>query len=101
MRNAPDKPIEQMTDGEIRDWQSRLIEQGRHPEAIRQDVPASTPAYGWDADIKSTVEYVDGERYQVTMRNGKLTRVSRLSSSTGTRDNKSLKSPGVRKRKIA
>ncbi len=101
MRKAFEKPIEQMTDREIREWQNGLVEQGLHREAIRQEVPASTPAYGWDPETKSAVEYVDGVRYQVAVRDGKLTRIGRLSSSTGTQDHKSLKTSSVRKRKIA
>jgi hypothetical protein len=65
-----------MTEDESREWRQRLFTQGVNPVPIRHDAPASVSSYAWDPDLGATVEYADGRRYVVALRDGKLTRLS-------------------------
>jgi hypothetical protein len=64
-----------MTEDELREWKLRLFTQGVNPVPIRQDAPASVSSYAWDPDLRATVEYANGRRYLVAIRDGKLTRL--------------------------
>lgn len=76
MPAPPRKPAHEMTDDELREWRQRLFTQGVNPAPIRHDAPASVSSYAWDPNLGATVEYANGRRYVVAIRDGKLTRLS-------------------------
>ncbi len=110
------KPADEMTEDELREWEQRLFTDGVNPVPIRQGVPTSVSSYGWDSDLDATVEHTNGSRYLVGIRDGKLTRLALLepvnaSESMGSRAAIAARTPapqtahpnlpGVRKRKLA
>jgi hypothetical protein len=76
MPAPPRNPAHEMTEDELREWRQRLFAQGVNPVPIRHDAPASVSSYAWDPDLGATVEYANGRRYVVAIRDGKLTRLS-------------------------
>jgi hypothetical protein len=72
--NGPDKPVEEMTERETREWKEWLFAQGADPAPIREEASLSVPAYGWDKDRKAVIESVHGQRFLVKLDNGGLCR---------------------------
>ncbi len=91
MPAPPRKPAHEMTEDELREWRQRLFTQGVDPVPIRQNAPASVSSYAWDPGLRATVEYANGRRYVVAIRDGKLTRLSEAESS----DSPSVVPPAV------
>lgn len=116
MPAPPRKPVHEMTQDEFREWKQRLLTEGVNPVPIRQEASTSVSSYAWDPDRCATIEYVNGDRYIVGIRDEKLTRLASIepvtvSESTGSRSagiqdlpppyTAHPNLPGVRKRKLA
>jgi hypothetical protein len=116
MPASPLKPAHEMTEDELREWKQRLFTEGVSPVPIRQEASTSVSSYAWDPDLDATVEYANGNRYIVGVRDGKLTRLASGESVTGSEDAGSRPAlatkipapqtahpnlPAVRKRKLA
>jgi hypothetical protein len=116
MPASPPKPAHQLTEDELREWKQRLFTDGVKPVPIRQDASTSVSSYGWDPDLNTTVEYANGNRYIVGVRDGKLTRLASVEPAAGSEETRSRPAtatsipptqtahpnpPGVRKRKLA
>jgi hypothetical protein len=90
--NGPDKPVEEMTERETREWKEWLFAQGADPAPIREEASLSVPAYGWDKDRKAVIESVHGQRFLVKLENGGLCRGPLLEAE--------VKSPGLNRFKV-
>ena len=105
-----------MTEDELREWKQRLFAEGVNPVPIRQEASTSVSSYAWDSGLDATVEYANGNRYIVGIRDGKLTRLASVEPATGSENTGSRPAiatsipapqtarsnpPGVRKRKLA
>jgi hypothetical protein len=117
MAAPPRKPVHEVSEAELtasdttgpepRDWKRRLFTQGVNPIPIREDASPSVSSYGWDPDLRATVEHADGNRYLVGIRDGKLVRGALVepvieTGSAGPRTRKAHPNlPVVRKRKLA
>ena len=43
---------------------------------IRQDAPPASPSYAWDPSLGATLEYTNGKRYFVGIRDGRIARLA-------------------------
>jgi hypothetical protein len=78
MSAPPRKPVSEMSEDEFREWKQGLFAAGVNPLPIRREASASVSAYAWESDLRATVEHVNGMRYMIGLREGKLTRLRLL-----------------------
>jgi hypothetical protein len=50
--------------------------EGMNPVPIRQNAPRTSPSYAWDPSLGATLEYANGKRYFVGIRDGKIARLA-------------------------
>jgi hypothetical protein len=96
----PRKPIDEMTEEEIRQWEEWLLAEGMNPVPIRQDAPPTSPSYAWDPSLGATLEYADGKRYFVGLRDGRIARLAPVEAPAEIPVSHAVR-PDARKRKLA
>jgi hypothetical protein len=99
----PRKPIDEMTEEEIRRWEEWLLAEGMNPVPIRQDAPPTSPSYAWDPGLGATLEYAHGKRYFVGIRDGKIARLAPVDTPAEIPASHTVSPdlPDTRKRKLA
>lgn len=94
------KPLEEMTEAEVRAWKKSLLDEGMRPRPFAsgrvshtQADPVSEPEYEYEPALNRVIERSsDGKRYIVGVRNAKLQRLQELND-----EEKSGLVPGLRK----
>jgi hypothetical protein len=90
----PNKPLEQMTQEEVREWKDWLTADGRKPrpfvwgrefrtgEVQNGLGPVSESVYKYEPELNGVIERsADGKRYIVGVRNGELQRLHELTDA--------------------
>ena len=79
MLTAPAKPVQDMTEEELRQWKDWLLDQGLNPRPMKVDLPKSGSIYSYDRSLASVVECTpDGYRFIVEVKDGKIGRARAL-----------------------
>ena len=80
MRTAPVKPVEDMTEEELRQWKAWLLYEGMHPRPMKVDRPKNGSVYEYDSELHAVVETtLGGTRYVIEIHDNQLRRCRELS----------------------
>jgi hypothetical protein len=88
---------------EIRQWEKLLLTEGMNPVPIRQDAPPTPTSYAWDPNLGGTLEYANGKRYFVGLRDGRIARLAPVETPAEIPASHTARPvlPDARKRKLA
>ena len=85
MVTVPAKPVQEMTEVELRQWKEWLLEQGLNPRPMVVDRPKSGSVFEYDYQLKAVVETtLDGSHYLVEVRDGKIARARKVTQEPPT-----------------
>lgn len=76
MGKGPHKPIELMTDHELRDWRQWLLREGKEPRSIPTPRASDGSAFEYDNRTREVFECArDGSRHAVAIQEGQIRRI--------------------------